>query len=364
MDGQRPEHADDGDLLRAARNGDAGAWETFVRRWADLLYGCCRQVFDETRCRSEFPLLIERLADNRLAALSDWDGRAAAAPYLVLKTADLLADRITGLLATDRDAGWSAFERFFGADLTRLVRRRLGQDQDCDDVAQDLRLRLMAEDCAALRKYDGRGSFSGYVRRVALNLIEDILRARDGRRREPEAIRRMEPLERRAFDLIYVQGLTAEDLPDRLRDAQGRRLPRVEAMRVLHRVDAALGGHAPPPRPRHVPLTVTTPDGSEHERPLPHHAASPEDETRGLRDRAAMEAACEVLATALARLPAEARLYLHYRFLADPPLPPRRIAEIMRLPVEDLYRRRKSWEGMLLDQLKAAGVEKFPLASV
>lgn len=355
-------------LLRAARQGDRAAWEAFVRRWSDLLYGCCRQVFGEGECRDAFPALVARLGANRLAALADWDGRSRLQTFLALKAADLLAERITSLLATEWERGWLAFERFFAADLTRIVRRRLAVTglgaEDGEDVAQELRLRLMAEGGAALRRYDGRGSFSGYIRRIVHNLVEDILRAMEGRRREPEAIKRLGPLERRAYALVHLQGYRADQLPQLLRGDDGRTLPAAEATRLLAAVDAALGGRPPAPPPRAVSLTVTTAGGAEVERVLPAVAESPEQALSSRRERGAMEHAMEALATALARLPAEARSYIQHRFLAEPPLPPRRIAALMGLPVDDLYRRRAGWERQLRHELAVLGIDKFPGPSV
>jgi RNA polymerase primary sigma factor len=358
----------DRDLWRTARAGDGEAWAALLHRWSGLIYGCCHKVFDEGECAREFPALVQRLGAERLVILADWDERGAFAPFLALKTADLLADRITSLLATDPRRGWTAFDRFFTDDFARLIRRRLAgtalAPEDGDDLLQELRLRLMADDGAAVRRYDGRGSFTGFVRRIAHNLLEDILRAQTGRRREPEAIRRLDPLGRRAWHLVHVQGYRADQLPLMLRDASGALLPEDEARRVLERVEAALGGRSPQPQPRLVALTLQDGEGREWERPLPQSAPSPEDCLGIARDRAELEKACAALAAAMARLPAEARQYLRLRFLEQPPLPPRRIAERLSLPVEELYRSRKAWEALLLKELRAEGVENFPLSTV
>lgn len=345
------------ELWRAVRAGDDEAWAALVRRWADLLWGCCRKVFDEAECTREFPALIRRLGAERAAMLSDWDGRAGFSTFLGLKAADGLAERITTLLAEDSRRGWVAFERFFADGLGRMVRRRLEGD-DAEDILQELRLRLMADGGSPVRLYDGRGSFTGYVRRVAHNLMEDILRARDGRRREPDAIRKLGDLERRAYNLVHIQGYRADQLPDVLS------LPAAEALPALDRAEAALGHRVVQPAPRMVPLTLVDGDGREWERPLPHWAPSPEEALSTAQERNDLERACAALAAAMARLPALARQYLRLRFLEVPPLAPRHIARRLGLPVDELYRRRKSWEALLLDELRTEGVEKFPLPPV
>lgn len=356
------------DLWRAARAGDNSAWAALVRRWADLIYGCCRKVFDETECATEFPALVHRLGDGHLALLADWDGRTAFSGFLALKSADALADRITSLLAAEPKRGWAAFDRFFAEDFARMVRRRLattGQTpEDAEDLLQELRLRLMADRGEAVRRYDGRGSFTGYVRRVALNLLEDILRAQTGRRREPEAVRRLGELERRAWHLVHVQGYRADQLPSVLRDASGALLPEGAALGILARAEDALAGRPQQPAPRQVALTIQDAEGREWERPLPRSAPSPEQCLEESRERAELERAYAALAAAMARLPDEAQHYLRLRFLADPPLAPRHIAGCLNLPVEELYRRRKGWETLLLQELRAEGVENFPLSTV
>jgi len=99
-------------------------------------------------------------------------------------------------------------------------------------------------------------------------------------------------------------------------------------------------------------------------RPLPNDAPSPESLAIAAEERDRQEVALDAVAAAMARLPGDARTYLQHRFMGDPPLPPRRIAELMRLPIEELYRRRRGWENLLRAELERLGIDKFSEPSV
>lgn len=359
----------DSELLGLLRGGDAGAWETFLRRWGPLLLSIVQRLFERRDVEKSFVDLARRIHAGNCACFADWKPGLDLHGYLTFKAIDLLAARLILLLSQEGTAGWLAFEHFYGADIARVAagRARLAA-LDADealDLAQDVKLRLMEHRGAAIRRYDGRGSLSGFVRVAVRNLLEDLLRERLGRRREPEPVQKLDPLARQLYRLLHIEHHRADQLGDLVRDASGMRLPEAVLSQALARLDAAIPAFAAASgRPRPVGLTLAADGDGERERPLPVVSPSPEDVVIADEERRNRERVLDALAQALAGLPEEARAYLQYRFLADPPLPPRRIADEMGLSVEDLYRLRGRWEGMLRAELRRRSVENFPVPSV
>lgn len=358
----------DGALLAAVRRGDAGAWEEFLRRWSPVLYSVVGRFVVEGDARVAFLEIVRRLHAGNGALLADWKPSSSLSAFLSLKAADQLADRITAALRLADGAGWVAFESVYGGEISRIVRDRARHAgltaEDAQDLEQDVRLRLMEDQGAVLRRFSGRGSFTGFVRIVSRNLAEDLLRARLGRRREPEAVQKLDPLARRVHHLLHVDGHHADQLEHLVRDGSGRLVPKTEIEAALARLDATMHGREPARRPQLVPLTIVSSDGEERERLLPDSTADAETLLIEAQDRERQDAALEALSTALLRLPEEARTYLRHRFMVEPPLPPRRIAQLMGLPVEDLYRRRARWEAALRAELGKLGVGNLAMPSV
>jgi RNA polymerase sigma-70 factor (ECF subfamily) len=174
---------------------------------------------------------------------------------------ELDEETVRALAAGDPQALARCF-RAHGARIWRVARGILGQAADADDATQEIFLRV--RDKAA--GFDGRGSFSAWLRRLAvnhcLNLLEER-RRRNGRLEEvaPDAIaaggrvpfeaeealaRALErlPSEQRAVLVLReLDGLSYREIADALSIPAGTVMSRLA--RARERLLGAPGGGAP-----------------------------------------------------------------------------------------------------------------------
>ena len=88
---------------------------------------------------------------------------------------------IDGARTGDPEALASLY-RVYGAALYRLAYRLTGTRQDAEDVVHDVFVGLPE----ALRRYEGRGSFAGWLKRVTARVA--LMRLRSGKRRREVAL--------------------------------------------------------------------------------------------------------------------------------------------------------------------------------
>lgn len=92
-------------------------------------------------------------------------------------------DLITGCIARDDSAWATLFDRVF-RPLRRYFRHHLHNDMDAGDLAQNVLLELLKDDCRKLRIYDpSRGSFTTYLWTLASRQLLDFVRSREGKDR-------------------------------------------------------------------------------------------------------------------------------------------------------------------------------------
>lgn len=226
--------------------------------------------------------------------------------------------------------------------IVRQVCRRGGVAAgDVDDFASVVKLALVENDYAILRRYEGRSSLATYLTIVIRRKLGDQRERTHGRwRPSPEAER------------LGERAVLIEDLVGR----QGRSVD--EAMPILRSVDASIMRHEVvaiadrlpqrTPRPREVPL----PENDEV--PLPAadraDAATLDRELHALSQRAGT-----LLRDTMAAWPAPDRMLVRLRFessltIAD-------IARLMKVPQRPLYRRLETLLGGLREILVNAGID-------
>ncbi|PYP58714.1 MAG: RNA polymerase sigma factor SigE [Gemmatimonadetes bacterium] len=120
-------------------------------------------------------------------------------------------DHIVGARAGDPDALASLY-RAYGAALYRLAYRLTGTPQDAEDVVHDVFVGLPE----ALGRYEERGSFAGWLKRVTARVA--LMRLRTRTRRREVMLNATLPADQRPADVESMALETAINaLPDRLR---------------------------------------------------------------------------------------------------------------------------------------------------
>jgi RNA polymerase primary sigma factor len=359
--------AGDRALVGAALTGDRAAAERLSHRLADTVWTACRRMNGESEGRAVFSATLAALQADNFAGLGAYDGRSRLEIFVAIRVRDILAQPMQRLFWDDPSAGWSAFQRFFAADIERLIRRRLPGRHHGDlrrDAYQDLCLALIDDDFRRIKAYSGSGSFAGFVLHAVDRLLIDFLRSPGSRRRLPAAIARLPELEQELFRQIHWQRSAPE--PRALATAlAARRDPAPDAAKItaaLARVAASLPrgycpGAAGPPQ------LLSLSD-------VPEAAApgliepSPEDivlEQETDRLLALAAAAVRQVATGL---PERERLYLRIALGGAEPLPAREVARVLQCPVQDIYALKRCVLRRLRDSLQDDKAVKKWLASV
>jgi RNA polymerase sigma factor (sigma-70 family) len=183
--------AEDRILVREVLEAKPQAWDRFVRRVADTIWTACRLLTaDEAKARIVFAEVMDVLRADGFRRLRPYDGSSRIETFVALVTRDVLGERLMRLfLYGSNTNAWTAFERFFGADITRIINRRLpGDDREeiRHDAYQEICMALIADDYRRVKAYRGTGSFGGFVLHMVDRLLIDFIR-RTVARHLPEA---------------------------------------------------------------------------------------------------------------------------------------------------------------------------------
>jgi RNA polymerase primary sigma factor len=341
-------------LVAGVLAGNSGATARFLEIACPILWSIVRKLEPGPDAESAFLHIIEALKADGYAKLRAFDRRAQLSTYLALVARDALSERLAKRLAATPRTAWSAFERFFEADMRRRIAQRFPRDEAAwQDLYQDICLKLVEDDFRRVRGYDGRGSFVGYVLTIVERILIDHVRRDVPRRRLPAAVARSSRLDQQIYIAVVWEHCPAD--AKRVAEAlRGRFDPAPQLAEIgtaLQRLAAAAALEPNDARRETMPLDRLMASGVE----LADGSPTPEEHLL-LRDeehsRAELLAA---ISAAAANLPSEDRCYLQTMFSATDPLPPREIARIMGCKVEDVYRlrqRARRWIAQLAERLE------------
>ena len=169
-------------LIRDVLDAKPQAWGRFVHRVADAVWTSCRLLTgDDAGARDAFTEVMGALRADGFRRLRAYNGSSRIETFVALVTRDVLAERLLRLFqAHSASDGWAAFERFFAADINRIINRRLPGADRADlrqDAYQDICVALIADDYRRLKAYRGIGSFTGFVLHMVDRLLIDFIRS-------------------------------------------------------------------------------------------------------------------------------------------------------------------------------------------
>lgn len=223
--------------------------------------------------------------------------------------------------------------------IATVCRRARLRDADAEDFASSVRIALIENDYAILRKYAGRSSFAAYLAVVIQHLLLD---------QRTHALGRWRPS--REAERCGEAGVLLETLLHRDQRSFDEALPIVQALdaTVTRERAAEMASCFPArtPRPRAVALPEDAPVAAED-------AA---DERLVDADRRKLSGqTSRVIRDALAALPDEDAMILRFHFgsgmsIAD-------VSRMLRIPQRPLYRRLESLIARLRAALDAAGLD-------
>lgn len=356
--------------LAAALNGEAGADTEFLRRISGIVWTSCTLLAGEgPEARAAFEEVLPLLSAGGFARLRGYKGRGRVETYVAVITRDLLANRVLHLLFEDRRRGWNAFERFFGEDLRRQVRRRLNGAAHEDlraDAYQELCAALIEDDYRRLRHYTGQGSFTGFVLRTADRLLIDFVRSVAPRRRLPAAVAKLGSLEQDVFKLLAWRRMPddAQALSAALASAAD---PKPSANAIVDAI-AAVRLHVEGARDSvaargaSVSLSAIEPDAADAL--IGGGDSSPEAALVERDEDDALAAAAAALRRARDALSDGERIYLEVVLDGGDGLPARDIARLMNRPVEEVYKLKQRVHKRLRDAISDDPAVKNWRASV
>lgn len=224
--------------------------------------------------------------------------------------------------------------------ISRVCREARLAGADAEDFGSSVKVALLADDCAILRKFEGRSSMPTYLTIVARRLLVDERRAEgrwyasaDAQRRGAVAVQ---------FERLLVR--------DRRSFAEAADLVRREHPEVTVQELETLAAALPPRVPR--PVVVPVVDGDE-ERLAGRGTAA--DLVEALDARRQSRRANDAVRLVMSTFTGEDRVLLRLRFSGNASVVS--IARALGLEQRPLYRRLESLLARLRAGLEAAGVD-------
>jgi RNA polymerase sigma factor (sigma-70 family) len=219
-------------------------------------------------------------------------------------------------------------------------RRHHVGEADAEEFASVVKMKLLEDDYAVFRKFQGQSRLSTYLTTVIQRLFFDWLRARKGRPRPSAEARRMGTVAIQLERLLYWEGFSFDEACRLLQENHGVEL----SWRELE----AMAGRLPP---RAIERQH---EGGERADALVGAVERPDEAALEREREGQAERVVAVLAEALEELGPEDRVILRMRFedeftVAD-------IARGLHLEQKPLYRRIEGLKGQLRRGLEARGL--------
>lgn len=228
--------------------------------------------------------------------------------------------------------------------VTHLCRRYHFRAEECQDFRSHVHLKLIEDDYAVFRKFQGKSSLETYLTTVVSNLMKDYLNHLWGKWRPSAEAQRLGPAAILLELLLVREGLSFDEA--------------VRVMQINHKVEKSWQELAD--LAAQLPVrTIRIAEGEDGLDDLPAPGEGADGPIVSEERQARMRKALEVLKEARQALPAEDRLIL--RMMLDDRLTIAQVARTLRLdPKQEkqLYRRIQRIYKELRETLEHQGIKK------
>jgi RNA polymerase sigma factor (sigma-70 family) len=208
------------------------------------------------------------------------------------------------------------------AGIRAVCRRHRLRPEDAEDFASQVRLHLIQDDCAVLRRFQGRSSLTTYIMAVVTHLGQDWRNARWGKWRPSVEARRQGPVAVHLERLIRRDGMMFDEAFETLRT----NFRVAESRRALEAIASTF--------PRTGRRRLVGADALENRATTD---LAPDMLAEASTSAIAVHVAIRRLTDAIATLPPDDALILKLRF--EDGLSVAEIARSLRLDAKPLYRR-------------------------
>jgi RNA polymerase sigma factor (sigma-70 family) len=233
--------------------------------------------------------------------------------------------------------------------ITRSICRRSGIDHsESEDFASVVRLKLVENDYAAIRSFEGRCSLSTWLMVLARRVLLDYRNHRWGKWRPSAEATRLGGAATLVERVVRRDGGSIEDAARLIREEQSIEMSEAEIEGLLARLPART------PRPHEEPLGVAA-EGRDP-------SLDPEAAVLSAEAGRLSQHASRILSERLARLDAEDRLLVRMRFFDGLPVP--RIARATGTDQRRLYHRISKIGDELRIALEQGGVDRGAIRSI
>jgi RNA polymerase sigma factor (sigma-70 family) len=228
-----------------------------------------------------------------------------------------------------------------------VIRKHRYPRDDADDFASAARIKLIEDDYAVFRRFEGRSNLRTYLTAVIIRLSLDRMAARWGKWRPSAAASRLGDTAVLLERLLSRDGRNVGEAYEILRTNLGRAvsLPEIEAL-----------ARRLPPRKARTEESAELPDDLSTSADAPDRTLM-DQERAGEADRVR-----GALARCLEALDGEDRLILRMRFEDDWPV--RRIATALQLEEKPIYRRLERLMNRLRNDLENQGIRGRDVADL
>lgn len=230
-----------------------------------------------------------------------------------------------------------------------IARRRCLSEDEGEDFSSWVRVRLLEDDCAVLRKFQARSSFRTYLVTVVQNLFRDYRIAKWGKFRPSAQARRLGTTAIRLEILMVRDGIPFEEAAEILRRNHGVEESTAELARLAGKLPARVPTRSPSGAGDEEVLASLS-ESAEATRP-----AGPEERLRERERTETQERVQTGLRSALRALEPEDRLILKMHF--EDGFTVAAVARTLGLEQKPLYRRIGRSLGTLRAELEARGVD-------